>query len=445
MVRGLGRKGRALVVVYRRRNRMVRRPCACLLSFWHLANIWLSAVVEGAAAGAGSCWDGGFGPAYCCKGRGGRPECWDSFHSFETCCPEYLNESQPFGDLLVARMGRGALLTELGSWGGFRLQGTADVHRRCAWDRASAVCRDMERLAKEEAAAPPVGSQYIGLQHRLVLRQNPFAYFVAPVHDNFYKAKVFPATYWGSDDFALFEAGFRALLSCGDVAVDAGANIGGYTQLMAMSVCAGGEVHSFEPFRFTFQMLNANVALAGLVNVFTYHLALSNMPSRSRAVGSDIRDPRQQTIWNSLVIPRETVLQNENGMLWEDQEAEDEEIQHITLDSIGLPQLDFIKIDVEAMEGHMLLGAMETIQRNHPSILVEIKGFQRGKIHTLLVVDMGYQCYSVLSTNPSDFFCVHPIRQDDVRTKAARELWTTPLAFEYCSACVHRQPAPIEV
>lgn len=403
----------------------------------------------GCSGSSDGCWDGGFSASYCCKGRSGRSECWDSLHNFETCCAEYLNDLHPYGDLLLAH--DGGPLFEPDQWGGAHGSEAAELHRRClaggGLAKAPSDCSAMEFKAAEEATAPAPETQYIGVHHRLALRRYPFTSFVSQVHDLFYKAKTFPAEFWGSDDFALFEAGFRTFLRCGDVAVDAGGNMGGYTQMLALSVCASGRVHTFEPFRLTFQMLNANVALAGLVNVHTYHRALSNKPGRSRAVGTDVRDPGQQTIWNSLVIPRERRLQNEGGMLWEEEEAEDEEIAHMTLDSLQLPRLDFIKIDVEAMELHVLLGAAATIARCHPVILVEIKGFQRRQLHTHLVNDLGFDCYSVLSTNPSDFLCIHPARQqqDPEGTERLKALWTTPLAFEHCVACRRRSPAPVEV
>lgn len=375
-------------------RRLVYVCVATLLIFGGmLASMWAMVVSTGLALRVGaessSCWDGGFGPAYCCKGRAGRSECWDSFHTFESCCTEYLNTSQPFRDLLAARRGQGPLLAELGSWGdASALKGPPSAlaaHRRCVNRGDREHCEELETLAATAAAAHAgAASQYIGLQHRLVLKQYPYSYFAAPVYDMFYKAKVFPSAYWGSDDYALFEVGFRALLKCGDVVVDAGANIGGYTQMLGMSVCADGQVHSFEPFRLTFQLLNANVALAGLTNVRTYHRALSNTAARTRAVGSDLRDPQQQTIWNSLVMPTEATQQHENGMFWAEEQTEDEEIQQITLDSLELPRLDFIKIDVEAMEGHVFLGGLETMRRHWPSILVEIKGFQRKTLHTFL-------------------------------------------------------------
>jgi len=193
----------------------------------------------------------------------------------------------------------------------------------------------------------------------------------------------------GQDDFALFEATFQALLAPGHLAVDGGANIGGYTQMMALAVGSSGEIHSFEPFRLTFQLLNANVALAGLQNVWTYQKALSNRNGdKTKAYGTDILDPSQQMIWNSLVIPRDAHWEIGAGGIWLAEPSELEQLEHITLDSLNLPRLDFIKSDVEGMEGHLILGGLTSIQRYWPSILVEIKSFQRKAIHTFLVKNL---------------------------------------------------------
>ena len=44
-----------------------------------------------------------------------------------------------------------------------------------------------------------------------------------------------------------------------------------------------------------------------------------------------------------------------------------------TLDSCGLEDVDFIKIDVEGYERHVLLGAVETLRRCRPTLIVEQK------------------------------------------------------------------------
>jgi hypothetical protein len=43
----------------------------------------------------------------------------------------------------------------------------------------------------------------------------------------------------------------------------------------------------------------------------------------------------------------------------------------ISVDSIGLPRLDLMKIDVEGMEMEVLEGASQTVGRFHPILVVE--------------------------------------------------------------------------
>jgi FkbM family methyltransferase len=47
-------------------------------------------------------------------------------------------------------------------------------------------------------------------------------------------------------------------------------------QTFAISVGPKGRVYSFEPMRIVFQILNANVALGGFQNVWTFQKALGD-------------------------------------------------------------------------------------------------------------------------------------------------------------------------
>ncbi len=49
------------------------------------------------------------------------------------------------------------------------------------------------------------------------------------------------------------------------------------------------------------------------------------------------------------------------------------DIPMVTLDSVGLTDVDFIKIDCEGYEENVLRGAIETIKRDRPVIIVEQK------------------------------------------------------------------------
>lgn len=50
------------------------------------------------------------------------------------------------------------------------------------------------------------------------------------------------------------------------------------------------------------------------------------------------------------------------------------EVHSLRIDDLAPPRLDFLKIDCEGFEPSVILGALETLQRCHPTILVEIYG-----------------------------------------------------------------------
>lgn len=78
-----------------------------------------------------------------------------------------------------------------------------------------------------------------------------------------------------------------------------------------------------------------------------------------------------------------TVLSKENG-----------DIDCRTLDSFGLNNVDFIKIDVDGFELPLLLGAKETLTRNNPVVNIEMKRNKRIAIVEkcdALLKDFGYK------------------------------------------------------
>jgi len=65
-----------------------------------------------------------------------------------------------------------------------------------------------------------------------------------------------------------------------------------------------------------------------------------------------------------------------------------------TLDSFGLTNIDFMKIDVDGFELPLLMGAKETLTRNNPVVNIEMKRDKRRSVTEkcdAILKDLGYQ------------------------------------------------------
>lgn len=135
------------------------------------------------------------------------------------------------------------------------------------------------------------------------------------------------------------------------VVVDAGANIGLVAVPAALAVQPrGGVVHAFEVQRMLCYALCGSAALNDLENLIVRNQALGSTVGTLRASKPDYGQPQDFGLL-SLV----------------DQSApQPETVDVVTIDSLGLPRLDFLKIDVEGMEIEVLQGARTSINRHRP-------------------------------------------------------------------------------
>jgi len=118
-------------------------------------------------------------------------------------------------------------------------------------------------------------------------------------------------------------------------------------------------VWAFEPQKNLYEILSRNVARNGLGSrVHTFNKGLGHkVMSVSLASLDTVRDdaPHQQG-WNKGGIGI-----GEGG----------EMMDVVTVDSLNLPGLDFMKIDVEGAEGLVIKGAADTIKKYKPVIFFE--------------------------------------------------------------------------
>jgi FkbM family methyltransferase len=153
---------------------------------------------------------------------------------------------------------------------------------------------------------------------------------------------------------------FAEHVASGSTFYDIGANVGFFTLVAAKIVGAEGVVVAFEPLPANVGQLEKNVALNALSNVTVIPKAVGAIEGVAGLVlGDDARD-------NSRLSDGQT-------------DGEDEiEVPVTTVDAAvrehDLRMPDVMKIDVEGAEIDVLRGALETIRRSRPLIVVEVHG-----------------------------------------------------------------------
>jgi FkbM family methyltransferase len=159
---------------------------------------------------------------------------------------------------------------------------------------------------------------------------------------------------WEPDETTLI----KNILKPGQVFVDIGANIGYFSVLAASIVGSNGQIYAFEPEPRNFNLLNRNVKLNNQNNVDTHSIALSDKKETSKLYLNDKNLGDHQLFPNQKSIHRRAI-----------------EIEKDLGDNIfsAHPRVNFIKLDTQGSEYHVLMGLEETIKRSSPdlSLLLE--------------------------------------------------------------------------
>jgi FkbM family methyltransferase len=175
----------------------------------------------------------------------------------------------------------------------------------------------------------------------------------------------------------------------GDFALDIGAFVGFYTQRLSQLVGATGEVWAFEPVPETFSVLSYVVRELSLNNVRVLNVALTDSGGQGL-----MEIPRYRHGGESLYAARIVSARSRPDLRVIP-------IQGRTLDSMlssdGARPVRFMKLDVEFHELQTICGAIGTIRRDHPVILMELLGTadpsnSRSKLLNLLA-DEGYRAF----------------------------------------------------
>jgi FkbM family methyltransferase len=149
----------------------------------------------------------------------------------------------------------------------------------------------------------------------------------------------------------------RHLLKDSGAVVDVGANAGIYS---AIALQRRRWVAAFEPVPEEATRLRRLIGTRGVV----HQVALSDRYGKAVLHVPYLSD--------ATVTTRSSLEENVD----EDLSHQDIEVNVATLDSFELSDIAFIKIDVEGHELSVLRGAVETIARSRPNLLVEVEEFR---------------------------------------------------------------------
>ena len=187
---------------------------------------------------------------------------------------------------------------------------------------------------------------------------------------------------------------FGQIVRPGDTVLEAGANIGSHTVWLSRAA-APGKVYAFEPARHTHQLLCANLALNGCLNV---HARQQAVGQTSGTVNFPLVDPSQPNNFGAVSLI---------GL----DDFPSEKVSQVALDALEFDRLDFIKADIEGLELQMLQGALKTIAQHRPVLYLEVTPLpdrNTGNRDDLLalLVPLDYAAYYFFAPmfNPNNFF-----------------------------------------
>lgn len=165
----------------------------------------------------------------------------------------------------------------------------------------------------------------------------------------------------------------------GVVAVDCGANIGVLTLEWANFMAQWGSVISIEAQEKVFYALAGNIALNNCLNVKALNAAAG---AENKKIKIPELDHSMPATFGSFELKKKS--DEFIGQFVSYEEEKGVEVNQITIDSLNLARLDFLKIDVEGMELEVLEGAKNTISEKKPFLMIEFIKSNRTELENFL-------------------------------------------------------------
>jgi FkbM family methyltransferase len=159
----------------------------------------------------------------------------------------------------------------------------------------------------------------------------------------------------------------KMLRGDGVVALDCGANIGIHTLSWARQMTGWGSVIAFEAQERIFYALAGNICISNCFNARAMNVAIGDTDGMMEIPVPDYTRPAN---FGGFELRRSEKTEF-IGQPIDYAPAAMRAVPMVRIDSLNLPRVDMIKIDVEGMEKEVLIGARTTIERCRPLMLIE--------------------------------------------------------------------------
>lgn len=178
-----------------------------------------------------------------------------------------------------------------------------------------------------------------------------------------------------------------------DVCMDIGAHIGYFSLLMARLIGKDGKVVAVEPIQSNIEYLHHSMNKNHLQNIVLCPIAVGDKKKKAQAdvfIDSDMAN-----LVDSPFKPTAHAHAKQ-------------ELQITTLDklidTIKFKKIDFIKIDVEGYEEYVLKGSHDVLQKNKPTLLIEIHSSSIGHTVYAWLKELNYSILDLDYNQITDHF-----------------------------------------
>lgn len=166
----------------------------------------------------------------------------------------------------------------------------------------------------------------------------------------------------------------RKVVEPSSTVLDGGCHLGFHTILFAQ-LAKDGVVHAFDINEEALTLLKYTITQNNLTNIKVHNAGLSET-SKTVTYSKNIH-PDQNSLYESY----SKVFVGEA------------QARLVTLDSLNLNSLDFLKLDIEGSELDALKGGLNTLQKHKPVIIYE--HLKHNEDPSILLNELGYELYQI--------------------------------------------------